>query len=87
MPVSQTSILSFYKLDPAKMNAHQTLIYNIIKEDPTLCNRDIARITGMEICSVTGRVNELAKMGRIVSWSVKKDIVTQRTVKVWKAVA
>lgn len=87
MPVAQTSILSYYTLkDEGKMNAMQSSIYSLIKKDPSLSNRDIATILGMEICSVTGRVNELASMGMIVSWAVKKDNRTNRTVKIWRAV-
>jgi predicted transcriptional regulator len=86
MPIAQTSILSFYSLDHAKVNTLQREIYNLIKKDKTLSNRDIATILGLEICTVTGRVNELCEMGLIVSWAVKKDLRTNRTVKIWKAV-
>lgn len=87
MTVSQTSILSYYTLDKAKVNTLQRQIYNLIKGDKTLSNRDIATILGLEICTVTGRVNELAEMGLIVSWAVKKDTRTNRTVKIWRTVA
>ena len=87
MPVSQTSILSYYTLEHAKVNSLQKQIYNLIKGDKSLSNRDIATILGLEICTVTGRVNELAEMGLIVSWAVKKDTRTNRTVKIWRAVA
>ena len=86
MTVSQTSILSYYTLDKAKVNNLQRQIYNLIKGDKTLSNRDIATILGLEICTVTGRVNELVDMGLIVSWACKKDTRTNRTVKIWKAV-
>ena len=87
MSVSQTSILSYYTLDKAKVNNLQRQIYNLIKADKTLSNRDIATILGLELCTVTGRVNELADMGPIVSWSYKKDTRTNRTVKIWRTVA
>ena len=87
MPVAQTSILSFYKLEPQKINKLQQQIYDLIKSNRTLSNRDIANTLGLEICTVTGRVNELAEKGLIVSWAVKKDLRTNRTVKVWKVVA
>ena len=87
MTVSQTSILSYYTLDKAKVNTLQREIYNLIKQDKTLSNRDIANALGLEICTVTGRVNELVEMGLVVSWAVKKDLRTNRTVKVWKVVA
>lgn len=87
MTVSQTSILSFYQLrDEGRLSSMQSSIYSLIKKDASLCNRDIARILGMEICSVTGRVNELAAMGKIVSWAEKKDTKTNRTVKIWRAI-
>lgn len=87
MAVAQTSILSYYTLDKAKVNNLQRQIYNLIKADKTLSNRDIATILGLEICTVTGRVNELADMGLIVSWACKKDTRTNRTVKIWRTVA
>lgn len=86
MPVAQTSILSYYSLEHAKVNELQRQIYNLIKGDKTLSNRDIATILGLEICTVTGRVNELAEMGLIISWARKKDTRTNRTVKIWRAV-
>jgi len=87
MSVSQTSILSYYTLDKAKVNNLQRQIYNLIKADKTLSNRDIATILGLEICTVTGRVNELVDMGLVVSWACKKDTRTNRTVKIWRTVA
>ena len=87
MTVSQTSILSYYTLDKAKVNTLQREIYNLIKSDRTLSNRDIANALGLEICTVTGRVNELVEMGLVVSWAVKKDTRTNRTVKIWRTVA
>lgn len=86
MTVAQTSILSFYSLDRTKVSNIQRDIYNIIKKNRTLSNRDIAMILGLEICTVTARVNELAEMGLVVAWAKKKDIRTNRTVKIWKAV-
>lgn len=87
MAVAQTSILSYYTLDKAKVNNLQRQIYNLIKADKTLSNRDIATILGLEICTVTGRVNELVDMGLVVSWACKKDTRTNRTVKIWRTVA
>ena len=86
MSAAQTSILSYYSIDKAKVNRLQREIYNLIKGDKTLSNRDIANTLGLEIGTVTGRVNELVDMGLIVWWAVKKDTRTNRTVKIWKAV-
>lgn len=87
MTVAQTSILSYYKMDRAKMNALQSEIYNLIKECNCLSNRDIARILNREICTVTGRVNELQKMGLVRSWAKKRDPVTNHTVSIWEVCA
>ena len=68
MAVAQTSILSYYQLkNDAKLGHLQTMIYDIIKENSTLSNRDIAQRLNLEICTVTGRVNELCAAGLIVS--------------------
>jgi Mn-dependent DtxR family transcriptional regulator len=85
--LAQTSILAYRSMDRAKMNALQTEIYNLIKECNALSNRDIARILNREICTVTGRVNELQKMGLVRSWAKKKDPVTNHTVSIWEVCA
>ena len=87
MVLAQTSILAYRTMDRAKMNALQTEIYNLIKECNALSNRDIARILNREICTVTGRVNELQKMGLVRSWAKKKDPVTNHTVSIWEVCA
>lgn len=87
MALAQTSILAYRTMDRAKMNALQTEIYNLIKECNALSNRDIARILNREICTVTGRVNELQKMGLVRSWAKKRDPVTNHTVSIWEVCA
>lgn len=85
MPVASTSIESYASLG-GKLSAMQSQVLGLIIEDRTLSNRDIAEILGKEICTVTGRVNELCEMGCIRCWGTKKDIRTNRTVKVWEAI-
>lgn len=87
MPAAQTSILSYYDLKASgKMGKLQSTIYSLIRENANLSNRDIARILGLEICTVTGRVNELCEMGLVRAWAKKKDPRTNRSVQVWRAV-
>ena len=85
MAVAQTSITSYYQLqDEGKIGTQQSAILQLIRRNRTLCNRDIAMLLNMEIGSVTGRVNELAKAGLIRAWAVKTDTRTNRRVKIWE---
>lgn len=87
MAVAQTTLLAYNDLkDTAKLTRLQGMILSLIQERNDLSNRDISRITGLEICTVTGRVNELTKAGLIKAWGRKTDPRTGKTVKVWKAI-
>ena len=87
MAVAQTTLLAYNELKMSgKLGNLQSKIYALIQERSDLSNRDIARITGLEICTVTGRVNELSKAGLIKAWGRKTDPRTGKTVKVWKAI-
>ena len=87
MTAAQTSLLAYNELKATgKLGNLQSKIYALIQERSDLSNRDIARILGLEICTVTGRVNELTKEGLIKAWGRKTDPRTGKTVKVWKAI-
>lgn len=87
MTAAQTSLLAYNELKATgKLGNLQSIIYSLIKENSTLSNRDIARILGLEICTVTGRVNELAKAGMVRAWGRKTDPRTNKKVKIWRAV-
>lgn len=87
MAVAQTTLLAYNELKMSrKLGNLQSKIYALIQERSDLSNRDIARILGLEICTVTGRVNELTKEGLIKAWGRKTDPRTGKTVKVWKAI-
>lgn len=87
MAVAQTTLLAYNELKMSgKLGNLQSKIYALIQERSDLSNRDIARILGLEICTVTGRVNELTKEGLIKAWGRKTDQRTGKTVKVWKAI-
>ena len=88
MAVAQTTLLAYNELKMSgKLGNLQSKIYALIQERNDLSNRDIARILGLEICTVTGRVNELAGKGMVTAWGRKTDPRTGKTVKIWKAVA
>ena len=87
MAVAQTTLLAYNELKMSgKLGNLQSKIYALIQERSDLSNRDIARILGLEICTVTGRVNELANEGLIKAWGRKTDPRTGKTVKVWRAI-
>lgn len=55
-------------------------IYETISRTVYPSSSDIARITGMQRTSVTGRLRELEQAGRIIKAGKKKDPVTQKSV-------
>ena len=57
-----------------------------LKEAGPLCNRDISARSGIEISSVTARVNELRKVGRVVLSHKARHPKTGMRVMYWRVV-
>lgn len=64
MSVAQTSLFA-YRSIAGRLGDKQSLVLSKIEEMQPCSNKQIARSLGWEINRVTGRVNELAKMGLI----------------------
>jgi len=77
-----TSLESYTKLE-YKLGQDQKIVYNCIKKYPNVSDRDITCITGLEKNNVTGRRNELYKMGLIDINGEKIDRRTNRRVTRW----
>ncbi len=64
MSVAQTSLFA-YRSIAGRLGDKQSLVLSRIEEIQPCSNKQIAKSLGWEINRVTGRVNELAKMGLI----------------------
>lgn len=84
--IAQTSIESYHALSDVRLGALQREVLEVIRECPSLSNRDIADYLGRDICTITGRTNELKEAGLIRCWSTKIDPKTHRKVGMWEAV-
>lgn len=78
-----TRLESWIELQP-NLGGMQNKIYNLLKVYPDSSNRDLHEISGMDINSVTPRVNELCSLGLVICSGYKKDSKTNRKVMIWK---
>ena len=69
----------------------QTPLRERVYREISICNmlsiRDLANILHRDTSTISGRVNELAKAGRIRDWDKKVDPITGKTVNVYEVVA
>ena len=78
-----TSLLAFADLlEQGEINRRQFEVLDFLTEHHGLnfSRREIAKMTGMELCCVTGRVNELLQKGLVVEEAKRACGVTRRTV-------
>ena len=64
----------------------QTVLDVISKYPAGISDRDVALLLGWPINRVTGRRNELARMGKVVTPGNRFDEQTNRMVSIWRAV-
>lgn len=81
MAVASTSLTAYKSI--VNLGAKQTTVLEKIEEIQPCSNRQIARSLGWEINRVTGRVNELAKLGLIKTESIQTG-ETGRPEKLWQ---
>ena len=82
MGVQPTSLEAYIELQ-YHLGEHQQTVLNCIKKYPNVSDNDIERITHLRINDVTGRRNELWKMGIIEYNGEKIDRLTGRKVMKW----
>ena len=81
MSVAQTSLFAYRSI--VGLGDKQSLVLTKIEEIQPCSNKQIARSLGWEINRVTGRVNELAKMGLIKTERMRIN-ETGRPEKMWE---
>jgi hypothetical protein len=81
MTVAQTSI-NAYKEHQAtgKVGAQAQAILDFMQEGDNYSRRELAVLTGLELSSICGRVNELLEVGLLVEGTKRKCMVTKKTV-------
>jgi len=79
--VRQISIDAFRELEN-KLTQEQ-IVFNCIKEEGPICDRDIAYETGIEKTSVCGRRNSLYKKKLIIVKGIDRDPTTGKKVTLW----
>lgn len=79
--ISNTSREAYTSIKPS-VNLKQSIVYEIIKKYQPVANDKIAEILGWEINKITGRVNELVRLGFIehYGYSLTKS---KRRAKTW----
>lgn len=82
MPVRSTSIRAYYDELP-KIGARQRQVLEALAYHGNLSNREIAKMTGLEIATVCGRCFELRQAGLVKEYGTKVDPATKKTVTIW----
>jgi len=82
MTVASTSI-NAYKEHRAsgKLGAQAQEIFNAMQFNVTYSRRELVKLTGLELSSVCGRVNELVSIGLLIEMPARKCMVTGKTIK------
>lgn len=85
MPVQETSLDAFLSILPS-LNRRQNEILNLFssRPDEDLTNREIAKLLGWSVCSVTPRVCELRDKSVLELARKRKCSVTNMTVYAWR---
>ena len=79
-----TSIKAYYEILP-KIGARQRQVLEALSSGPKT-NRQISKMTGLEVNAVTPRTNELVKLGLVSSRGVIVDPESNKSVTVWSMV-
>jgi predicted transcriptional regulator len=81
MTVANTSIEAYDAHKAAgKVGAQANMILGIMNSSQNYSRREIARLAGIELSSVCGRVNELLEVGLLVEDPKRKCSVTGKTI-------
>lgn len=79
--VRETSISAYHELrDTGRLGKQQQTILDQIKPGRDYSLREISRLTNIEINAVSGRVNDLKKLGLLVEGEKRSCSVTGKTV-------
>ena len=84
MTATQTSIMSYLQLkDEQVLGKRQLAVYKYLGFHPNSSDREISQGCQLPINCVTGRRNELVRMGFVKQESIKFDAETNRFVSAW----
>lgn len=82
--VRDTSLNAYIELNNTdKLSQYQRKVYKVISQHGNVTDKEISEITRMQINNVTGRRNELLKLGMIEDNGKRKCKITGRTVYQW----
>jgi hypothetical protein len=83
--VRDTSIKTYHEiLDEGLLGVMEEKVFNVILQNPDMCDREYSEISNFRINQITGRRNGLVEQGCVVESGRKVDIKTNRTVITWK---
>jgi hypothetical protein len=82
MSVAETSVMA-YKEHRAigKVGSQAMYIFEIMEFNKGYSRREIVKITGLELSSVCGRINEMLQSGMIEELVPRKCNITGKTIK------
>ncbi len=79
--IADTSIEAYREhKDSGKVGAQASAILNVMKPDEDYSRKELARITGYELASVCGRVNEMLSIGLIDELPSRKCKITGKNI-------
>ena len=84
MAIRETQLMSWDAMQP-KLGKRQRQIMEALKDlGNSATNRQLAKHLGWEINRVTGRINELCEMKKVLGNKTIKDPETNRMVTLWQ---
>ena len=84
--INQASIESYREFSGEQLGDRQRKVYECIRENGPVTNRELSLITNLPINSVTPRVHELVQMGMVYSLGRIYDEKTDRRVNEWAVI-
>lgn len=84
--IRDTSQNAYESVRP-ELGERQRLVFNELKKYGNLTNMELAVSLGVSVNTVTPRIFELRKFGKVAEWGKRECRVTGRTVISWQAVS
>ena len=76
-----TSRIAYKQLiEEGKSHTQKSCIVRLLKHEYPLSRREIAKATNIEISAVSGRVNQLIKMGIVEETTIRKCIFSKKLI-------
>jgi predicted ArsR family transcriptional regulator len=83
MPVQDTSVEAYHDLDD--LGERQAQVFGVIRDSGPISNLQIGEELGLPVNQITGRTNELVKLGRVREAHKDVSPITGRRVIFWAA--